>query len=332
MNVIFSLTNVKISLTNARFSLMNDFFEVLGNMYRNSNISNFYINFKCKILKRKIMKFKNLIWGFSLVWVLVACGNKSVKSQPLDNQAEVMVLIQTEFGDMKVKLYNDTPQHRDNFLKLVREGFYDDLLFHRVISDFMLQGGDPESKNANPNKPLGNGGPGYDLPAEIVSSKFHKKGALAAARLGDQMNPERKSSGSQFYVVKGKVYIDAELKQFADQQRFRAVRAEAMKQFQQHQATIQRWQTEGKSDSVNALVIKIQEDAEAAIAPELYKMSEERRSAYTTIGGTPHLDDAYTVFGEVVEGFNVIDSIATVKTGVADRPVNNVKMKIVEIK
>lgn len=278
------------------------------------------------------MKYRNLFFIFSLVCVFVACGNKSVKSQPSENQKETMVLIQTEFGDMKVKLYNETPIHRDNFLKLVREGFYDDLLFHRVISDFMIQGGDPESKNANPNKPLGNGGPGYDLPAELVPSKFHKKGALAAARLGDQMNPERKSSGSQFYVVQGKVYSEPELKQFSDQQRFRAVRTEAMKRFQHHQATIQKWQSEGKSDSINSLVIKIQEEAEASISTELYNMSEERRKAYTTIGGTPHLDDAYTVFGEVVEGFAVIDSIANVKTGASDRPVSNIKMKIVEIK
>ena len=278
------------------------------------------------------MKYRKLTTILMFVCIFVACSNKSVKSQTSENQKETMVLIETEFGDMKVKLYNETPIHRDNFLKLVREGFYDDLLFHRVISDFMIQGGDPESKNANLNKPLGNGGPGYDLPAEIVSSKFHKKGALAAARLGDQMNPERKSSGSQFYLVQGKVYSEPELKQFSDQQRFRAVRAEAMKRFQEHQATIQKWQNEGKSDSVNSLVIKIQEDAEAAISTELYKMSEERRIAYTTIGGTPHLDDAYTVFGEVVEGFAVIDSISQVKKGAADRPVSNVKMKIIEIK
>lgn len=278
------------------------------------------------------MKYRKLTTILMFVCIFVACSNKSVKSQTSENQKETMVLIETEFGNMKVKLYNETPIHRDNFLKLVREGFYDDLLFHRVISDFMIQGGDPESKNANLNKPLGNGGPGYDLPAEIVPSKFHKKGALAAARLGDQMNPERKSSGSQFYLVKGKVYSEPELKQFSDQQRFRAVRAEGMKQFQQHQAIIQKWQNEGKSDSINLLVIKIQEHAEAAVAPELYKMSEERQSAYTTMGGTPHLDDAYTVFGEVVEGFEVIDSIAQVKTGAADRPVSNIKMKIIEIK
>lgn len=278
------------------------------------------------------MKYRKLTTILMFVCIFVACSNKSVKSQTSENQKEILVLIQTEFGDMKVKLYNETPIHRDNFLKLVREGFYDDLLFHRVISDFMIQGGDPESKNANPNKPLGNGGPGYDLPAELVPSKFHKKGALAAARLGDQMNPERKSSGSQFYVVQGKVYSEPELKQFSDQQRFRAVRTEAMKRFQQHQATIQKWQSEGQSDSINSLVIKIQEEAEASISTELYNMSEERRKAYTTIGGTPHLDDAYTVFGEVVEGFAVIDSIAHVKTGASDRPVSNIKMKIVEIK
>lgn len=246
--------------------------------------------------------------------------------------AEKMVMIETEYGNMKVKLYNETPQHRDNFIKLVNEGFYNDLLFHRVIDGFMIQGGDPQSKNAVANKPLGSGGPGYTIPAEIIPEKFHKKGALAAARLGDQANPEKKSSGSQFYIVQGKKYEESELDQFADQQRTRAVRTEASKMYQANRKLISRLQAEDKKDSISLIMVDIQEKAEKNVAPEQFKISEERKKAYTTVGGTPHLDDAYTVFGEVVEGLDVIDIIAKVQTGANNRPVKNVKMKIVEIK
>lgn len=248
------------------------------------------------------------------------------------NAPEKMVLIETEYGNMKVKLYNETPQHRDNFLKLVNEGFYNDLLFHRVIKGFMIQGGDPQSKNAVAGKPLGSGGPGYTIPAEILPEKFHKKGALAAARLGDQMNPEKKSSGSQFYIVQGKTYQEAELEQFADQQRIRAVRAEASKMYQSKRSLITRLQAENKRDSISIIMVEIQEKAEANIAQDQFKLSEERKKAYTTVGGTPHLDDAYTVFGEVVEGLEVIDAIANVQTATGDRPLKNIKMKIVEVK
>ncbi|HRI29562.1 MAG TPA: peptidylprolyl isomerase [Chitinophagales bacterium] len=193
---------------------------------------------------------------------------------------EQMVLISTEFGDIKVKLYNETPYHRDNFIKLAQEGFFNDLLFHRVIKGFMIQGGDPNSRNAQPGQQLGSGGPGYTLPAEINPDLFHKKGVLSAARTGDQGNPQRRSSGSQFYLVQGKVYTEAELEQM----------------------------------SRNGFVF-----------------SETQKQTYTTIGGTPFLDAQYTVFGEVVEGLDVVDKIAAVPTQPGDRPVQDVKMKITPI-
>ncbi len=183
------------------------------------------------------------------------------------------VLIETDYGNMKVMLYNTTPVHRDNFVKLVKEGFYDDLLFHRIINGFMIQGGDPESKDAPANKRLGGGGPGYQLQAEIGAP--HLKGALAAARTN---NPEKKSSGSQFYIVHGRTWSDAELDNFQNQKNL------------------------------------------------VY--NEEQRRIYREVGGYPPLDGEYTVFGEVVEGLDVVDKIAAVQTQPGDRPVEDVKMKI----
>lgn len=257
--------------------------------------------------------------------VLVACsGNKSSAGEG----DERLVLIETPYGNMKVKLYNETPLHRDNFLKLAGEGFYDGLLFHRVINGFMIQGGDPESKNAPANKRLGAGDPGYQLPAEIVDKHFHKKGALAAARQGDNTNPERKSSGSQFYIVQGKVLDDEMIVQMEEKMKFQAERTEALKMFQEKQNLILRLQMEGKSDSVNALRIQIQEEAEKKVDQSMYKLKEDRKEIYKTLGGTPHLDGAYTVFGEVIEGLNVIDSIANVQTQPGDRPLLDVPMKM----
>lgn len=181
--------------------------------------------------------------------------------------------IETDFGTMKVKLYNSTPKHRDNFIKLANENYYDDLLFHRVINGFMIQGGDPDSKNAPPEKNLGGGGPGYQIDAEIGA--LHIKGALAAARTN---NPEKKSSGSQYYIVQGRPQTDAELD-----------------------------------------VIEMQKKV---------KYSPEQRELYKTLGGTPQLDNEYTVFGEVVEGIEVVDKIAAVQTAPGDRPVKDVKMKV----
>ena len=192
-----------------------------------------------------------------------------------------LVEVRTDMGRMVVALYNETPEHRDNFLKLVQEGFYDSLLFHRVIPGFMVQGGDPESRSAAPGQMLGNGGPGYTVPAEIVPGLVHTKGALAAARQGDQVNPEKRSSGSQFYLVQGKPFQPNELDMVA-----------------------QRASRHG--------------------TPVTY--SEEQKETYATEGGAPHLDGSYTVFGEVIEGLDVIDRIAAVQRDGRDRPVSDVRM------
>jgi len=260
-----------------------------------------------------------------MVIIVFSCTGKTSAT---NNDKETRVVISTEYGDMVVALYNDTPLHRDNFIKLAKEGFYDGLLFHRVIKDFMIQGGDPESKGAAPGKRLGGGGPGYQIPAEIVKGHYHKKGALAAARQGDNVNPERKSSGSQFYIVQGKVYDEATLQQFEQQQKFNAARAEAMKMYRAKGDLVQRYQREGKTDSLSMLQISIQEEAEKIVEGQTFELLHEQRQAYTTVGGTPHLDGAYTVFGEVVEGLDVIDKIANVETAQGDRPLKDIVLKV----
>lgn len=204
---------------------------------------------------------------FVLATVLI-CG-----LQLFGQEKTVKFIIHTDYGDMKGYLYNDTPQHRDNFVKLVEEGWFNGSVFHRVIQNFMIQGG----QNAS-----GKTDPGYTVPAEFTAGHFHKKGALAAARQGDQVNPKKESSGSQFYIVQGQVY---------------------------NQPTLD--MMEQKSGKI---------------------FTEEQRNAYTTVGGTPHLDGEYTVFGQIADGFDVIDKIAAVKTRPGDRPVEDVKMTIEIVK
>jgi peptidyl-prolyl cis-trans isomerase B (cyclophilin B) len=185
-----------------------------------------------------------------------------------------LVALKTKYGTITMRLFNETPKHRDNFLKLTREGFYNGILFHRVIKNFMIQGGDPGSKDAKPGQALGNGDVGYKIPAEFNTNLFHKKGALAAAR---DNNPEKASSGCQFYIVQGKKLTDAEIDGFESK-------------------------------------LKI-------------KFTPAQREAYRQLGGTPHLDMNYTVYGEVIDGLHVIDSIASVKTGANDRPVEDVAIE-----
>lgn len=237
---------------------------------------------------------RNIFLLMLMVSVAMSCSNTKTDSEDIadaeeDNSeiqtepekeylTEALVRISTEYGDMTIKLYNETPRHRDNFLKLVKEGFYDGLLFHRVINEFMIQGGDPESKSAPQGTSLGQGGPGYTITAEIRPGLIHRKGALAAARMGDHMNPSKASSGSQFYLVQGIVYPLEELNGI--EQRHGVA-------FSQHQKNI-----------------------------------------YSAIGGTPHLDGEYTVFGEVTEGLNVIDAIAALPVDANNRPQKDAKMKI----
>ncbi|MBR4272768.1 MAG: peptidylprolyl isomerase [Bacteroidales bacterium] len=200
---------------------------------------------------------------------------QAVAEQQVKQNNNIMINLETTMGTIKIELYGDTPVHSNNFKKLVEEGFYDGILFHRVIDGFMIQTGDPDSKSATPGQHLGAGGPGYTLPAEILPQHFHKRGAIAAARTGDQTNPMRRSSGSQFYIVHGKTTPAEQLK---------------------------------------------------AYARYGFEFSDEQLEAYATVGGAPTLDAQYTVFGEVVEGMDVVDKIATADRDAADRPKTDIKI------
>ena len=239
-----------------------------------------------------------------------------------------LVRISTNYGDIVVRLYDETPQHRDNFLKLAREGYYDNTLFHRVIKDFMIQGGDPDSKGAPAGKRLGTGGPEYTIPAEFVYPQYYqKRGALSAARQADQVNPERRSSGSQFYVVWGKTYSEKELTQLASQldgqrgqQIFNGLAA-------QHRDSIQAMYKAGDQKGLMALQQRLAAETDKLLKETPgFTFTPEQMRDYTTLGGTPFLDNQYTVFGEVVEGLDVVEEIQSVATGSADRPKEDVVM------
>ena len=228
----------------------------------------------------------NVVFLLGLMLVLQSCGqgssgNDQAQEQEVSEDRE-KVAISTPHGEIIIELYNETPLHRDNFIKLVQDGFYDGTLFHRVINDFMIQGGDPDSKDAHPGGQLGMGGPGYTIPAEFVEGMYHVKGAVAAARQSDQVNPEKESSGSQFYIVQGRVF---------------------------------------NHDELEMLQQRMQKD-----------LTTEQIRTYTTVGGTPHLDGEYTVFGRVVEGLELVDTIAATETDRANRPIEDISvtMQIVE--
>ncbi|MCK5171420.1 MAG: peptidylprolyl isomerase [Bacteroidales bacterium] len=234
--------------------------------------------------------------------------------------------IETEYGDMVFKLYDATPLHKTNFIKLIEQGYFDDLLFHRVIDGFMIQGGDPNSRNAEPGKMLGDGGPGYTIPAEFVDAIFHKKGVIAAAREGDDDNPEMSSSASQFYIVQGKVFTDDDVKKVED--RINASRLNTLITKNIDEAKNEAYNTDGMID-YQVILPEARKKAEEEFKAEgYYKIPENKLKVYQTIGGTPHLDNAYTVFGEIVKGLEVIDIIAAAETDENDRPLKNVKMRI----
>lgn len=238
------------------------------------------------------------------------------------------IKIHTTEGDIVVRLYDDTPKHRDNFIKLVKEGFFDGTLFHRVIKDFMIQGGDPDSKDAPKGKMLGTGGPGYTIPAELVYPKlFHKRGALSAARLGDEVNPERESSGSQFYIVWGKVYKPQELKQMERQMEMQQQQTIFNSLAKAHRDEIMNFRRNRDRADLQQLQDKLVEEAQQK-SKEMgaSKFTDEQVEAYTTVGGTPFLDNQYTVFGEVEEGLDVVEKIQGVETLRGDRPKEDVSM------
>jgi len=201
-----------------------------------------------------------------------------------------LVIISTKYGDMTLELYNETPNHRDNFIKLVKEKYYDGTLFHRVINNFMIQGGDPDSKGASAGQNLGSGGPGYTIPAEINHKFIHKKGALSAARKGDNVNPEKASSGSQFYIVEGRV-MDANTVLQIENRRNSQL------------PTDQQWQ-----------------------------YTDDQVNTYVTLGGTPHLDGDYTVFGQLTNGYEVLDVISNLPVNKMSRPNEDISMEVYLVK
>jgi cyclophilin family peptidyl-prolyl cis-trans isomerase len=228
------------------------------------------------------------------------------------------VIISTEYGDIEIELYNETPKHRDNFIKLINDSLYRNLLFHRVINSFVIQGGDPDSKNAAPGKKLGQGGLNYTIPAEINPMFFHKKGALAAAREGDRTNPEKASSSTQFYIVHGKLFSEMELK-FLEKKRNTEIYKKKFNELIQGKV----------SDTTNlAKKKKFHEEALAYVEENKFEFSSSQKRAYTKIGGAPSLDGNYTVFGEVVEGIEVVDKIANLHTDSNDRPYQDVRFTI----
>ncbi len=269
--------------------------------------------------------------------MLIALASMAVMTSCKDAQnKDLRVAIETPYGTMKVKLYDDTPLHRDNFIKLVREGAYDSLLFHRVIRGFMIQGGDPDSRHAAPNQKLGESSIGSDIPAEIVfPAHFHKRGALAAAREPDSVNPERKSSGSQFYIVQGEPQTEESIGE-TETKHNNKVRVSLYPEIMKfYSDSLQELQNQGKAVEMSEMQLRvIQKVEEVAQARGLFMhYTDEIRKAYETEGGTPHLDSEYTVFGEVYEGINVIDSIASVAVmPPAMRPAKDVWMVMREIK
>lgn len=271
-----------------------------------------------------------MIKSFLLVAIISfsACSFSQTKPVP----EGPMVLIKTRFGDMKVVLYNETPLHRDNFMKLTKEGVFDSLLFHRVIKGFMVQGGDPQSKRATKDQMLGDGDLNYTVPAEIVPGIIHKKGVIAAARNGDEVNPERRSSATQFYLAQGKVYklddvpmIEANLNGRAAESLFNKLVAGKID-------TLSLFQMTRNKEGYEKIIGKLRQQAENEIAKNPIKLTSQQIQTYTTLGGIPHLDGAYTVFGEVIDGMAVIDSIAAQPTGAQNRPIENIRMKIEVIK
>ena len=270
------------------------------------------------------------------VSLLIFIGINAAKCQTYSKET---ILISTAYGNMKIKLFNETPRHRDNFIKLVKQGFYDSLLFHRVINKFMIQGGDPQSRTANDTAALGFGDVDYWIPPEFNKKLYHKKGMLAAARESDDVNPGKESSGSQFYIVMGKTFDSAALQKME----IRVNKALVQKinynvafsgKSRELQKYYMRLSLEDKNDSLKIVSRQLVDP----ISIERYKQTPhftftaEQKKTYATVGGTPHLDGDYTIFGEVIEGLEVIDKIAAVKTDRNDRPKENIRMTISIIK
>lgn len=294
--------------------------------------------------------YKRFVLALMAVCFMAACAQNSAnkqntakrtmktetQAQPQDltPRADSLVEIETTAGNIVVKLFGDTPRHQANFLKLVKEGTYDGTLFHRVISNFMIQAGDPKSKNAAPGQALGSGDVGYKVEAEIVYPKhFHHRGALAAARQGDQVNPTRASSGCQFYIVTGNKVSEGMIEQMAQSQLYKQQETEFRRLADEHMEEIRGMQLAGDRDGLMKLQNDIIAQVEAKFKDAKISLPEELKAKYLEVGGAPHLDGEYTVFGEVVEGMDVVEKIEKAQTDSHDRPLEDIriiKMNILE--
>ena len=268
---------------------------------------------------------KNTIFLVILVILLAACTSKP---------QETLVSISTPYGNIVVKLYDSTAKHKDNFIKLAEKGYFNGTLFHRVIKNFMIQGGDPSSINAIPGQLLGDGDTSYTIPFEYVPSYLHKRGAFAAAREGDDVNPLKASSASQFYIVQGKVFTNDELDAVelkVERRTKQYIMMDLLKKQGKEDELKAFTQMADKRDTANIrlMINKYRNAVDAQyMRTKPFKLTAEQRRVYTTIGGTPHLDGAYTVFGEVVSGMEIVDQIAVVETDSNDRPIQDIRMKI----
>lgn len=262
---------------------------------------------------------RNIVLLLSLLLFLGACASDK----------DYLVTISTDYGDMKAILYDDTPEHKENFLELARKGYYDSTVFHRVIEDFMIQAGDPASKTAKPGEAVGFGGPDYTIPAELETEHFHRKGAIAGARQGNRQNPEKRSSGSQFYIIDGTTFSEEFLT--TDLEKL----GKALQQFlmrTKYDSLRERFQmlyNAQKFDEYNELMLELKPMIEEELDVNLDKeINPERLEVYTTIGGAPHLDNEYTVFGQVIEGLDVIDKISDQPTDRRNRPVEDIRIYV----
>lgn len=291
---------------------------------------------------------KKYLTGFAMLLAMTACGSSAAGSSDADSKDStatnnelkdmtanynpvdtnsVKVEVETTLGSFTVLLYGDTPRHRDNFVKLVKDGYYNGTLFHRVINEFMVQAGDPDSRNAAPGQQLGAGGPDYTIDAEFVFPKhFHKRGALAAARQGDQVNPTKASSGSQFYIVTGKKVSEGEMANMEKYLEQSALQSRFAQLAQEHMSEVRDMQQKGDQAGLEALQNQLIAEAQAYVAEHPVKITDEMKKAYTTVGGTPHLDNNYTVFGEVVSGMDTVDKIEKVETDRGDRPKEDIRI------
>ena len=246
---------------------------------------------------------------------------------------DTLVRFETTSGNITVKLYPETAKHKENFLKLVNAGFYNGVLFHRVIANFMIQGGDPDSRIAKPDAYLGSGDVGYTIPAEFVYPKYyHKHGALAAAREGDQINPQKASSGCQFYIVQGKMFSDYQLDSIEHKNEQKLEEKLFQEIVEKKQDEVKKYRLEKSQPKLDVL----RDSILAVVHLEMknhptYKFTPQQRTDYKTIGGTPHLDGNYTVFGEVIEGLDIVERISKTKTGMNDRPVEDIKVIKAEV-